>query len=265
MTIQKEFVNKIIEEVKDDENVIGLAVAGSWLTNEIDEFSDLDLILITIEKIGGNKNKMFDYAKRIPHFLSGFTGEHVGDPGVLICLYNNPLLHVDIKFVTLEEFRQRIETPIILLDKKGELKNVLEQTEPEFPYPDYQWIEDRFWIWVHYALVKIGRGEYVEAFDFFGFMRLVVFGPLLHIKNGNLPRGVRKVETQLSAKDFAQLQATLPAYSKTSLLDSLQQSVLLYHQLRQELFTSTVSLQTETELTVMKYFKQIEQLGDNPV
>ena len=262
--IQIEFANKAVNILENDNNVCGLAVAGSWLTNEIDEFSDLDLILITKNKLAGNKALMLDYAKRLGNFLSGFTGEHVGEPRVLICLYDKPLLHVDIKFLTLDEFGQRIETPVILLDKEGELKKALEQTEPKFPYPDYQWIEDRFWIWVHYALLKIGRGEYVEAYDFFGFLRMVVLGPLLHIKNGNLPRGVRKVETQLSAKDFEQLQATLPSYSRASLFESLQNTVNLYRHLRTALFSSRVMLQTETEEKVMAYFQLTEQRGDGP-
>lgn len=262
MTIQKQFAEKVAELVKDDEAIIGLAVAGSWLTNEIDEFSDLDLILVTREKISDDKSKILSYAKRFGNFLSGFTGEHVGEPRVLICLYDNPLLHVDIKFVTPEEFHERIETPVILLDKEGQLNSILQQTEPRFPYPDYQWIEDRFWIWVHYALLKIGRGEYVEAFDFFGFLRMVVFGPLLHIKNNNLPRGVRKVETQLPKDDFERLHATLPAYSKAALLNSLQHSVNLYRALREKLFSTAVTLQVETEQRVMEYFRAL-QLNQN--
>ncbi len=259
MTIQENFAEKVVKAISDDDTVVGLAVAGSWLTNEIDAYSDLDLILVTRETIGGNAPKMLHYARQFGSFLSGFTGEHVGEPRVLICLYDNPLLHVDIKFVTLDEFPQRIETPAILLDKGDQLRNILEQTEPRFPYPDYQWIEDRFWTWVHYALPKIGRGEYVEAFDFFGFLRMIVFGPLLHIKNGNLPRSVRKVETQLAPGDFEELQKTLPTYSRTSLLKSLQHSVSLYRHLRQTLFSTGVTWQAGTEERVMAYFDSIEK------
>ena len=255
---QKIFADRATEILRNDKNVIGLAVARSWLTNEIDEFSDLDLILVTQTKISGDKEKMLDYANRIGQLLTGFTGEHVGEPRVLICLYDNPLLHVDIKFLTLQEFHQRIETPHILLDTDGQLKKIIEQTEAKFPYPDYQWIEDRFWIWVHYGLLKIGRGEYVEAFDFLGFLRMVVFGPLLHIKNGNLPRAVRKVETQLAANDFEQLKTTIPSYSRNSLFNSLQNSVSLYRQLRLELFTNAVTTNATTEEKVMKYFDEIK-------
>ncbi|MDR6370540.1 putative nucleotidyltransferase [Chryseobacterium bernardetii] len=256
--IQQEFANRAKEILEPDDNVIGLAVAGSWITDEIDEFSDLDLILVTQQKISHDKNLMLDYAKKLGDFLSGFTGEHVGEPRLLICLYDNPLLHVDIKFLNLEEFQNRIETPVLLIDKGEKLTNIIHHTEARFPYPDYQWIEDRFWTWIHYALLKTGRGEYFEAYDFMGFLRMVVFGPLLHIKNGNLPRGVRKVETALKTSDLEKLKLTIPDYNRQSLLESLRNAVSLYRHLRAELFDSKVNLQNNTEEKVMRYFEEIE-------
>jgi predicted nucleotidyltransferase len=234
--IQKEFAEKTVSVLKTDSNTIGLAVGGSWITGEMDELSDLDLVLITRERISDDKSKMLEYANRFGKLLSAFTGEHVGETRLLICLYDEPLLHVDIKFITPEEFHQRVETPVLLLDKDGQLQKILDQTESKFPYPDYQWVEDRFWIWVHYMLTKIERGEFVEAFDCFGLLRGMIFGPLLHIKNGNLPRGVRKAETQLASTDLEQLKATLPMYSKTELLKTLQNAVTLYRELRSSLF-----------------------------
>ena len=257
---QVEFANRAKEILKSDPSVIGLAVAGSWLTNELDEFSDLDLILVTKDKISDNKGKMLEYASQFGQLLTGFTGEHVGEPRVLICLYDDPLLHVDIKFLTIDEFKCRIEQPFILLDTENQLQQILDQTEFQFPYPDYQWIEDRFWIWVHYALLKIGRGELLEAFDFLGFLRMVVLGPLLHIKNNNLPRGLRKIETQISNTDFENIKATIPNYSRSSLLESLENAVFVYRQLRTELFKADTILQRETEKKVTEYFDKIKLL-----
>jgi predicted nucleotidyltransferase len=257
--IQQEFATKAKQILEKDKEVIGLAVGGSWLTNEIDEYSDLDLILVTKKKVSDDKNKMLEFAERMGDFLSGFTGEHVGEPRVLICLYDKPLLHVDIKFLTLAELDHRVETPHILFDRDGEIKAAFEQSKEKFPVPDYQWIEDRFWTWVHYTLLKIGRGEYFEAFDFFGFLRMVVFGPLLHIKNGNLPRAVRKVEVELNENDFADLKTTIPEYEKKSLLKSLRNSVKLYRNLRESLFDESIKRQSETEKKVMEYFEIIEK------
>jgi hypothetical protein len=256
--IQAEFAERAGIILETEGNVIGLAVGGSWLTDEIDEFSDLDLILVTKEKISGDKETMIGYAKRLGNFLSGFTGDHVGEPRLLICLYDSPILHVDIKFLTLGEFHSRVETPVILLDRDNQLSDVIRNSTSQFPHPDYQWIEDRFWIWVHYVLLKIGRGEYLEAFDCFGFLRMKVFGPLLHIKNGNLPRGVRRVETELKNEDMDFLKRTIPQYDKQSLLHSLRNSVSLYRELRVSLFDQKVQLEEATEQRVIKYFDHIE-------
>ena len=130
--MQKEFAGKVVDIVKNDSNVIGLAVAGSWITNELDEYSDLDLILITKKKISGDKEKMMLYAKSFGDFISGFTGEHVGEPRVLICLYDNPLLHVDIKFLTMPEFQTRIENTILLFERNNELTEIISHTKAEW-------------------------------------------------------------------------------------------------------------------------------------
>ena len=259
MKAQAKFVENVREVLKNDKTVIGVTVGGSWLANEIDKYSDVDLIVVTKEKISDSKVKMLSYAARLGSLLSGFTGEHVGEPRLLICLYDNPLLHVDIKFLTLEEVLPRVETPAIILDTDSLLKHAYTQSKAEYPRPDYQWIEDRFWIWVHYFLLKIGRGEYMEAYDGFGFLRGAVFGPLLHIKNGRLPRGVRKVEFELSESDLADLKSTLPAYSKESLLKTLKNSVILYQKLRSLLYGSEIILQHTTEERVMEYFSLLEK------
>jgi hypothetical protein len=257
--VQQAFAAHAAIIAEDDPSIEGLAVAGSWLTQELDEFSDLDLILICNEKIGGDKAKMMAYASKFGNLLNAFTGEHVGEPRLLICLYNNPLLHVDIKFITADELKTRVENPVLLFDRNGSLQQIIDSTSYQFPHPDHQWIEDRFWTWVHYALLKIGRGEYMEAHDFLAFLRMVVFGPLLHIKNNNLPRGVRKVETTIAAEDFNQLQQTLAVNNKTSLLAALDQSVLLYRSLRNKLFKADTILQLQTEEAVMNYFEEMRK------
>lgn len=94
---QTKFIHQVVERIKADNTVIGLAAAGSFITNEIDDFSDVDLVLVTRESVAPNLSKMENYARTFGNYISGFTGEHVGEKRVLICLYDNPLLHVDIK------------------------------------------------------------------------------------------------------------------------------------------------------------------------
>jgi hypothetical protein len=168
-------------------------------------------------------------------------------------------LHVDIKFLTLEEFESRVEEPVILWDTNGQLQHVLNKIQGKFPYPDYQWIEDRFWVWIHYVLAKIGRGEYMEAFDSLSIFRMLIFGPLLHIKNGNLPKGVRKVEMLLANNDLTCLKNTIAAYDKQSLIRAIESSISLYQNLRKELFKADVVLRNDAEKEALKYLEKIKK------
>lgn len=256
--MQKEFAENVVRILKNDRTIVGLAGAGSWLSNEIDQWSDLDLVIVTKDNLNAEKALMIEYANRFGNLLSAFTGEHVGEKRLLICLYDQPLLHVDIKFVTLDEFRDRIEDPIILLDTDEVLQKVISTTKSEFPSPDFQWIEDRFWTWVHYGLTKIGRGEYFEAIDFMSYLRMVIFGPLLHIKNNNLPRGVRRVETTLELDDFKSLESTLSFNNKESLLNALTNAVQLYKNLRQDLFNDKISY-NKAEGPVLRYMEDLRK------
>lgn len=254
---QQQFAERVKSILAGEPGITGLAVGGSWLTGEIDEFSDLDLIVVTREKISGNRNKMLAYAAKFGKLLAGFTGEHVGEPRVLICLYDEPLLHVDLKFVTIEEFKTRIETPEILLDRDDMLQEAIKNSEARYPYPDYQWIEDRFWTWIHYGLVKIGRGEYFEAMDFLAYLRMVVLGPLLHVRHGRLPKGVRKIETVISAQDLSKLKQTVASTDRQSLVKAVENAVDFYRSLRTELFPN-ISLKSSAEHRVMEYLNEVK-------
>ena len=257
MSIQAVFAERVKKLVQEDPSVTGLAVAGSWITDEIDEYSDLDLILVTKYKIAGNKEKMMETARRFGDLVSGFTGEHVGEPRVLICLYDNPLLHVDIKFLTPDEFKGRIENPVILFERDGQLSKIIHATTATWPQPDYQWIEDRFWTWIHYAALKIGRGELMEAFDFLSFLRTTVLSPLLQVKNNRHARGLRKVETELSASDLENLKITIAQYNRESILKALDNTISIYKNLRRKLYDDKIVLQIRAEKLSLDYLKEV--------
>jgi len=253
------FIEGVISTIRDDLNVIGLAAGGSMITNQIDEFSDLDLVLITEQQISSDPNQMMSYAKNFGNLLNAFTGDHVGERRLLICLYNDPLFHVDIKFITPEELIQRVENPVILFDRNGSIKSIIENSKAEWPELDFQWLADRFWTWIHYISLKLGRGEYFEAIDAISFLRLTVISPLLQIKNKQLPRGLRKVEQTFSDYDIKRLKDTVPQYTPDSIISSMERCIQLYRDLRTELFPVTVSERTETENKCVEYFYEIKK------
>lgn len=256
--VHQKFIDQVVERIKTDEQAIGLAVGGSFIDGSMDEFSDLDLVLVTSRKIAPDAENMREYAGKLGSLLNGFTGEHVGERRLLICLYDEPLLHVDIKFLTIDEFSDRVEDPAVVWERDGQLTAVLKNTQSHYPYPDYQWIEDRFWTWIHYASLKIGRGELFEALDFTSFLRMMTVSSLLQIRNGRLPRALRKVETGLSTPDFEKLKATVASYDRASVIDSLEKMVAVYLELREELFPASIVLRKQTQDKCMAYFTEIK-------
>jgi hypothetical protein len=184
------FVERAVRLMSSDSRFCGLAIAGSWLTNEIDEFSDLDLVVV-VNDADWPIGDRFEIVRKLGSHVASFTGEHVGDPRVLICMFRGPLVHVDVKFVRLSHFGDRIENPWIAWEVGEKLSEILKETSPQELKPDPQWIEDRFWTWVHYGAGKIARGEIFEAIGFLSFLRERVLGPLGLWIHEKPVRGVR--------------------------------------------------------------------------
>jgi predicted nucleotidyltransferase len=226
------FVNRAIDVLKSDPRILGIAAGGSWITDSMDEYSDIDLVVVvdsgSEHEISGER---LSIAGRLGDLLSGFTGEHVGEPRLIICLYGNPLLHVDIKFVALPDIDHRVEDPVVLWERGKALSEALQRTEAAYPLPSLQWIEDRFWIWVHYVATKLGRGEIFEAIESLSFLRTAVLGPLTLMKNGWLPRGMRCVERD-AQKDLCSFKKTLAAHSAKECALALKCAIDLYQRLR---------------------------------
>jgi hypothetical protein len=228
----RRFLDDALAVLSGDSRLVGVAAGGSFIGDAMDEFSDLDLV-VAVEPsqhaavLAGAR----ELAERLGSLLEAFTGDHVGEPRLLICLYGPPLLHVDLKFVALPDVAQRVEDPVILWQRDGRMSAALADGEARYPPPDRRWIEDRFWIWVHYAAVKVGRGELFEAIEFLSFLRVTVLGPLALQAAGARPSGVRRIES--AAPRFAeQLKRTLAGHDAGECVAALRAAIDLYRTLR---------------------------------
>jgi predicted nucleotidyltransferase len=253
------FLREALPRLQTDVRIIAVAVGGSFLTDGMDEYSDLDLV-VALEPSAARQvmQERQQIAATLGHLLVAFTGEHVGEPRLLICLYGPPLLHVDLKFVSLPDAATRVEDPVILWEREGRLTTVLQTTEAVYPTPDLQWLEDRFWVWVHYCATKLGRGELFEALDFLAFLRFQVLGPLALLEQGKRPSGVRKVET-LAHRYLPDLLRTTASYDRLACVQALQASATFYQQLRQKLASEALTVRTEAEKAALSYLNDIEQ------
>jgi len=254
------FTDHAISRLESDARILGLAAGGSWITGELDNFSDLDFVIVCDSgRINSVSADMSAIADSLGPCLASFPGDHVGVPNMLICLYDDPLLHVDLKFVPLDEFNVRIENPAVLWERDGALTRVLEETKPQTPQLDLQWIEDRLWTWVHYGAQKLGRGEIFETLSMLAFIRERVLGPMESARAGKIPRGVRRLEKFADTSDLTELRATVAAYDARSCEQSLKACAKMYVGLRETLDPGSLKRNRRAEMAALRYLHEISE------
>jgi hypothetical protein len=249
------FVEAAIAAARADPRVVGLTAVGSAATGVMDEFSDLDLVVVCRdEDHPGLLGDAPAFAAGLGPLLSAFTGEHVREPRLLLCLYGPPPLRVDLKFVAGSDLDQR-EQGRVLWQRDGALDAAPRRGPAVWANASPQWMEDRFWTWVFNGTTKVGRGEYLACLEEIAFLRRTVFGPLIAQRRGYLPNGVRRLE-QIAPDLVPALAATIGDHSATGCLRALRAAVDLYQQLRGE--PPEVVRRTAAEAATLAYLSEIE-------
>jgi hypothetical protein len=251
LTTHQLFISKALPHFAADQRFVGVAAAGSWAENSMDEFSDLDLIIaVEHESFEQVMSERQSIAASLGELLASFTGEHVGEPRVLICLYDSPLLHVDLKFLSINDVQTRVDEPVILWERDNRLSQAYASSTGAYPLPNEQWIEDRFWIWIHYGTGKVARGELFEALDFISYLRSTVLGSLGLLQAGCKPSGVRRIE-QLAPILSKALESTVALHERESCYLALEHCIEIYRSLR----SAAVIHREAAEEAAVEYFK----------
>jgi hypothetical protein len=243
------FIDRAVKVLAGDARIVGIAAAGSYADDNMDECSDIDLV-IAVEPQHHTEimTQRKAIAASLGTLLGAFTGEHVGEPRLLICLYGPPLLHVDLKFVSLPDAAPRVDDPVILWERGARLTDVYASTPSTgYPKPDAQWIEDRFWIWVHYVAGKIERGECFEALESLSFFRTQVLGPLM-----------RRIESNAPAL-AAELTNTIATHDRRSLLGGLRACVATYQRIRARNNAAAARSDATLESAVLAYLENLSR------
>ena len=217
-----------------DTRIGAVWAGGSYALDRMDTFSDLDLlVVIEPEHFEAARAGREQLAADCGELLAAFSGEHVGVPDLLICLFDHPLLHVDLHFVAARAEREQPGYSLLWRRAAAQREVPLEAPAAIAPSrPDLDWIEARFWTWIHYAAARIGRGEVMAGLDFLSFLRAEVLGPLALGQHGAAPYGVRRVETSLPPELMAMLAATVATYDAKDCLRALAACVAMYKMLR---------------------------------
>jgi hypothetical protein len=225
--IQREMFDRVLAAAREDVRVDAVLGMGSLVTGGLDAHSDLDFVVVEAAPVADRRA----FAGAIGPLLTCFTGEHVGEPRLLICLYGPPLLHVDYKFMPLAEPARFGERPSVLWARDpAAIDAWLSDAHVGQALHAAQWFEDRVWLWLHYGASKWARGEHFEAISTLDFLRSMVLGPMLQIRAGRPMRGQRRLETLPGA--HAKLLPTLAGYDAAEIRQAFIDAAALYIALR---------------------------------
>lgn len=228
----REAADGVIAAAAGDPRFLAVIVNGSVANGQPDEWSDLDLVIVCADAVQQEvvaQGK--EFAAAVGPLLVAFTGEHVGEPRLLIALYGPPVIHVDLKFIGLSDLDERVEDGLVLWQRDDSVEQRLGTTQAAWPQPDAQWIEDRFWVWIHYVAAKVGRGELFEAVDGLGMIRSSALVPSIVASRTDRPAGVRRVE-QLAPELVPALARTVALADRADCLRALRAAVELYVEVR---------------------------------
>lgn len=249
-------LNAAMAAAQTDSRVAGLIAAGSAADGTMDQFSDVDLVVVCRDDDHASLLcEAQAFAARLGPLLSAFSGEHVREPRLLLCLYGPPILHVDLKFIADRELDHRVEDGRILWQRDDALDAALQRTAAAWPTVDRQWAEDRIWTWIFSATTKVGRGELFHCLEMLAFLRRTVFGPLIAQSRSARPNGVRRLEQTAPDLEPA-LAATIGDHTAIGCLTALHAAVDLYQRLRPT--SPEILRREEAEAAVLAYIAEIE-------
>src|SRR3989442_7295966 len=136
-----------------EREIVGMAIAGSFVNGSPDEYSDLDLRIVlangSFERVFGRRQEL---ARACGPLVAAFTGEHVGEPQLLITLYGD-LVHADFLFTELADASERNdgrEVRVLWERERGVVADALAPPHKPDPAGELSFMESRIWTWTWY-------------------------------------------------------------------------------------------------------------------
>ena len=86
--LHRSFAEQLKLKLQSDSRIHSLLAGGSFIHGGFDQYSDLDFVVVVdpfyYDEIMAQR---MAFAGTLGHLLHAFTGEHVGEPRLLICLF----------------------------------------------------------------------------------------------------------------------------------------------------------------------------------
>lgn len=259
--LHRQRLQQILDLLVGRSDVEGVLLGGSFAYGKPDEFSDIDLYIVTtndqFEQLFRDHDSIAQTAGSV---VSAFIADH--NPGGeydYIVLYED-LVKVDFMYVRLDEMRpsHKWARCRLLFDRRGRLQQLHEDSAaPPAPEAEATAVEEveasvseayvqsdevlcavsqKFRAWCWYAFGKLMRGELWEALEATNVIRSRALLPMIYDLIGGQPEGYRRLESKMSQLLGEQLRSTVGVYQEDSIYRALQNEIRLFFSLEQEVF-----------------------------
>lgn len=191
---------------------IGIVVQGSIATNMLDEYSDIDLLIVLddIEKLHQSISGLEPYLLNKYRILASFTANHINRENLFVFYLKKSkmILKLDIQIEKDLLFDcEQSNKYLIIRDSYNIKKSVVEIKE----IIDYNILYKKFSVWLWYIFYLIERGEYFQAARSIDFSRENALLPIIrHINGLSNFDGHRRIELLLPKQIVNELKTTYP-------------------------------------------------------
>ncbi|MCC8146738.1 MAG: nucleotidyltransferase domain-containing protein [Bacteroidales bacterium] len=237
MIPQLYLIDKVKQASLNDDNVSAVLMYGSFIKGEGDRFSDVEFYVFTKDKID-----KWEWINQVEKIDLLFVNEH----GTDVAIFHN-LIRGEFHFHSLSEIGMihswqgymsfRYKDKMIISDKEGELKKILdsiELVEPDYHQPEYA--ETAVQMLINYLIFSknvLLRGELAHAHQLFFFIQRALLW-LIRLHTGctqHYESPTKKLEEDIPEQWYNKFKTCIPGISRDELVRCHTNSVLLAREL----------------------------------
>ena len=256
LATQKEFLDRAVSIAEKDARFVGLALHEA--ADHEREFTSLELVFVcTPLAFGDCAGDLKGVAEALGPILLRYEQEKSDAEYELSCLYDEPLRRIDLRLLPTDGVAL-LHAPQILWDRDETLAKELAKHRDVTPPLDLQWMEDRFWLWLHGAAEALRQGAIFEALHQMSCLRTRILAPLL-LKKQALPSDALLALDTAGGDEISSLRATVPLYDARSCELSLREAAKLYVGLRETLAPENLRRHRRAEMAVMRHLHQVSE------
>jgi hypothetical protein len=251
---QQEFLDRAVSIAEKDSRFIGLALHQE--SDHEHEFTDLEFVFVCAPiSFGDCAADLKGVAEALGPLLLSYEQEKTDAERELSCLYDEPLRRIDLRLLPTDGAAM-LRHPRVLWERDGTLSAELAKYRDVAPVIDLQWMEDRFWLWLHSAAMALKEGAIFEALHQMSCLRTRILAPML-LKKQAQPADALKGLEQAGGDELSSLRATVPLYDARSCEISLREAAKLYVGLRETLAPEELVRHRRAEMAVMRHLHTV--------